>query len=219
MQDITRVLTENIEAGIDYIEYFSYLHEENRENDFTYAVLMDEDLRTLTIIGYYSHIYEPSCVIKITEEELKNPIMANAFEELAKTTMEKQLIYHYSMTSAYTEALVYHHLITISVNHYSNNEISAKWILNTLDKARQNAQLYSDLIDWNWFAKEMAKIEYVNTDNFLENDIDVLLHKFDHFKDINLTFMLLSNNEYAKEQYYRYIKLLRRAHEIMMCLK
>ena len=163
----------------------------------------------LYFVGHIRSEEYPVYVVKATIDECKDKEMLSQIKNVVEEHCKKRMIYHANGTGASssfhngTYGLVYNNKITLGVLHKFPNDYYP--IGRLIADAKRNAKLYSEIIDWKVFSHKMDKLDEATKNLTWGRDSYPSLLEFHHFRTTNFTFMALSDDEFARKQYERFI--------------
>lgn len=172
------------------------------------TLFMDRN-NDLYFVGHIRSEEYPVYVVKATIDECKDKEILSQIKSMVEEHSKKRMIYHSIGSGAScsfhkgTYGLVHNNKITLGVLYKFPNDYSdIKWLIND---AKRNAELYSEIIDWHIFSDKMDKLDE-RTKNLLYGiDAYPSLSEFHHLITTDFSFMALSNDEFARKQYERFI--------------
>lgn len=197
------------------------------EEDWSHVkctLFMDRD-RKLYFVGHIISEDYPVYVIKATIDECKDKEKLSQMEALADEYCEKRMIYHSKGSSYYdsfqsgTYGLVYNKKITLGTLNGFPDYYFLFGVGSLIRAAETNAKFYSEIIDWQAFSDKMDKLDELTKDFRYGLDSYPSLLEFSHFIWTNFTFMALSDDEFARKQYERFIEHLENEFHARMALR
>lgn len=186
------------------------------------TLLMDRD-RKLYFVGHIVGEDYPVYVIKATIDECKDKENLSQIKTVADEYCEKRMIYHSKGSGVYdilhngTDGMVFNNKITLGILNGFPYEYYP--IRRLIEDAETNAKFYSEIIDWQAFSDKMDKLDELTKNLRYGRDCYPSLLEFHHFKMTNFTFMVLSDNEFVRKQYERFIEHLNNEFQVRRALR
>ena len=169
---------------------------------------------TYLLVGYLrDDIADTSYAVYIIEcslEDIKNEEIYRDIVEIAERHIKDRTLYSTqgrgNPNRIGTYGLVENDMVTIG---YISSFSFHNWeIRNIISSANSKSAYYSEMFNWREFSKQMDDIDKEAKNFRWGMDPYVNLSKYLPMRDMDLTFMALSNDEFAKTQYMRYIRHL-----------
>lgn len=207
-------LTKNFKNITDEIkEYYWYKQRPFTEDEWAHVrcctFLNSEN--NFIFVGYLRSVEYPVFVIKASLDECNIKEKYAEILAIENEYISKRNIYHANGTGATssfhkgTYGLVYNNLVTIN-----DSVISKEFypIRDAYAKAKKNAKLLTELIDWCKFSAKIDAIDTKAKDWIWGYNQYPSLMEFLYFRDNDFTFLLLSEDENVQNQYKRFISHL-----------
>ncbi|MBD5494871.1 MAG: hypothetical protein HDR12_11000 [Lachnospiraceae bacterium] len=208
---VGRIIMEDLTIEMKIVtQKIHYIHPitEQDWSNVKCTLFMDRD-RKLYFVGHIRGEDYPVYVIKATIDECADKEKLLQIKNVADEYCEKRMIYHSKGSGVYdiihngTYGLVYNNKITLgTLNGFPYDYYPIRQLIKD---AETNAKFYSEIIDWQAFSDKMDKLDELTKNFIYGRDCYPSLLEFHHFAMTNFTFMALSDDDFARKQYERFI--------------